>query len=139
MRKFVLSLAIIAGFFIAGDAYAAKKEKSDKDGGSIEYVQMNPLVLPIIDNDGLYQVLNLVVTIEVGGAGDADKVKAKKIRLNDAYIQNMYGMLNEYDAIRHGIIQVNVIKDRLNSITDDIMDGEVETELLLQLVEQRPL
>ena len=141
MRKAILLLAIIAGLSITNGsaANAAKSKKADKDGGSVEYVKMNPLVLPIIDNDGLYQILNLVVVIEVGGINDADKVKAKKIRLNDAYIQNMYGMLNEYEALKHGIIQVSVIKERLGYITDEVMEGEVETEVLLQVVEQRPL
>ncbi len=135
MRKIALLISVIAGFFVAGDAYAKEKES----GGASEYVKMDPLVLPILDNDGVYQILNLVIVIEVGGINDADKVKAKKIRLNDAYIQNMYGMLNEYDAIRHGIIQVGVIKDRLNIITSEMMGDDVHTEVLLQVVQQRPI
>ncbi len=41
----------------------------------------------------------MVVTIGVGGVSDADKVKAMKPRLNDAYIQDMYGMLNKHAAL----------------------------------------
>ncbi len=138
-KAFLILSVIISSFFITSDSYAAKKEKSDKGGQSVEYVKMDPLVLPIIDNDGVYQILNLVVVIEVDSISAADKVKEKKIRLNDAYIQNMYGMLNEYDAIRHGIVRVDVIKERLGAITDDVMEGEVDTEILLQVVEQRPI
>ncbi len=138
MRKAVLLLLVMFGVFVSGNSYA-KAKKSDSEGGSAEYVKMDPLVLPILNDDGVYQILNLVLVIEVGGINDADKVKAKKIRLNDAYIQNMYGMLNEYDAIRNGIIQVSVIKDRLGVITDEVMNGEVHTEILLQVVQQRPI
>ena len=120
MHRVILLLAIIAGFFINGSVHAKAKEKSS-DGGSTEYVKMDPLVLPIIDNDGLYQVLSLVVVIEVGGVMDADKVKAKKPRLKDAYIQDMYGILNKHAAMKDGIVQVHIIKERLNNITDYIM------------------
>ncbi len=137
MRKAILLLSLIAGIFAYADnAYAEKKEKSGKS--STEYVKMDPLILPVIDSDGVYQVLSMVVVIEVGGVMDADKVKAKKPRLKDAYIQDMYGILNEHAAMKDGIIQVNIIKERLNNITDHIM-GDVETEVLLQVVQQRPI
>ncbi len=138
MRKLILFLAIISSFIFASvtNVYASSSE--EKSSGSSEYVKMEPLMLPVIDNDGVYQVLSLVVVIEVGGVSDAEKVKAKKPKLKDAYIQDMYGVLNESAAIRNGILQVKMIKNRLNNITHEIM-GDVDTEVLLQVVQQRPI
>lgn len=133
-----LVLAVIAGFFIAGNAYASSSD-DESEGGDVEYVKLDPLILPIIDQDGVYQVLSLAVVIEVGGVSDADKVKAKQPRLKDAYIQDMYGILNENAALKGGVIQVNMIKKRLNSITDRVMGDEIDTEVLLQVVQQRPI
>ncbi len=139
MRIFTLLLSIIVCSFAAGSAYAAASSEKSA-GGTMEYVKLDPLILPILDNDGVYQILNLVVVIEVGGVMDADKVKAKKLRLKDAYIQDMYGTLNEHAAMKGGIVQVDIIKERLNEITDHVMeDDDVETEVLLQVVEQRPI
>lgn len=132
-----LVLAVVAGFFIAGNAYASSSE--EKSEGSVEYVKLDPLVLPIIDQDGVYQVLSLAVVIEVGGVNDADKIKAKAPRLKDAYIQDMYGILNENAALKGGVVQVNIIKKRLNYITHEVMGDDVETEVLLQVVQQRPI
>lgn len=132
-----LFLAVIAGFFIVGDAYASSEEASEE--GSVEYVKMDPLILPIIDQDGVYQVLSLVVVIEVDGVFNADKIKEKSPKLKDAYIQDMYGILNENAAMKGGVVQVNMIKKRLNKITDRIMGDDMETEVLLQVVQQRPI
>ena len=135
MRKLILLAAIIfMGFYAEHANASSESEKSEES----EYVKLDPLILPVIDEDGVYQVLSLVVFIEVDGITDADKVKAKKPKLKDAYIQDMYGALNESAAIRDGIIQVKIIKKRLNNITHDIM-GDVNTEVLLQVVQQRPI
>ncbi|PCJ99836.1 MAG: flagellar basal body-associated FliL family protein [Zetaproteobacteria bacterium] len=133
-----LILAVIAGFFISGDVYASSSEESS-DEGSVEYVEMDPLILPIIDQDGVYQVLSLVVIIEVEGVFNADKIKARSPRLKDAYIQDMYGILNENAALKNGVVQVKMLKKRLNKITDEIMGDEMDTEVLIQVIQQRPI
>ena len=133
-----LFLVVVAGFFIVGNAYASSSEEEPSEG-SVEYVKLDPLVLPIIDQDGVYQVLSLAVVIEVGGVSDAEKIKAKAPRLKDAYIQDMYGILNENAALKGGVVQVNIIKKRLNYITNEVMGDDVETEVLLQVVQQRPI
>ena len=139
MRIMILLFTIMAVLFSVDGAYAeASKKPEEGNNGAMEYVKLDPLILPIIDEDGVYQVLSMVVVIEVGGVMDADKVKAKKPRLKDAYIQDMYGVLNEHAAIKNGVVQVSIIKKRLNNITHNIM-GDVETEVLLQVVQQRPI
>lgn len=124
------------------EAEKAEKEKDDGHGekSGVEFVQLDPLILPIIDNEGVQQTVNLVVSLEVEGAGSADKVKKMQPRLKDAYIQDMYGSLNKNIALKDGVIQVGVIKDRLNKVTDKIMeDPDVVHDVLLQVVQQRPI
>ena len=120
-------------------AEAFKPDKGKKsEGGVSEYVKLAPLLLPIIDEDGIQQVVSMVVAIEVNG-GDADKIKKASPRLTDAYIQNMYGILNRHAALKDGIIQVNMIKARLNKVTTEVIGNEIEAEVLLQMVQQRPI
>lgn len=111
----------------------------EKEGGGKEYVEMKPLMLPVIDNYGVSQVVSLVISLEVDGVFDADKVKEMSPRLTDAYIQNMYGAMNESVGIKNGIIQVGIIKDRLNGVTSDVLGDEVHAEVLLQVVQQQPI
>ncbi|MCB1783373.1 MAG: flagellar basal body-associated FliL family protein [Alphaproteobacteria bacterium] len=124
-----------------GDEHVAKEE-SHGGGGHGEgasFVELDPLILPIIDNSGVTQVVSLVVAIEVGDASAADKVKTLSPRLKDAYIQDMYGVLNERAALKGGVIQVSAIKKRLNSITQKVLGEDVAQDVLLQVVQQRPI
>ena len=138
MRKlllFILSFVVMAGF--------SQQSKAGGGGeaveGSKEYVKIDPLVLPIIDSDGLQQNISMVVQIEVDGVNEAEKVKRLRPRLTDAYIQDMYGSLNKYAALQGGVVRVDVIKKRLNEVTSKILGEDLHGEVLLQVVHQRPI
>ena len=138
MRKYffvVMSLFILA-FPLTAEA-ASKKDKGGETGP--QYVQLDPLLLPIIDEDGVQQVVSMVVAIEVKNASKVDKVNSLKPKLTDAYIQNMYGILNRHAALKGGVIQVKMIKDKLNKITKDVVGKNVAKDVLLQVVQQRPI
>lgn len=117
------------------------QEKESEHGEvALEFVEIDPLVLPIIDNEGINQVVSIVVSLEVENATNAEKVKKMTPRLKDAYIQDMYGILNKNAALKDGVIQVGTIKERLNKVTDKVMgDKDVVHDVLLQVVQQRPI
>lgn len=120
---------------------AESEEKEGEHGEAVlEFVEIDPLVLPVIDNEGINQVVSIVVSLEVASAGDAEKVKKMTPRLKDAYIQDMYGILNKNAALKDGVVQVGIIKERLNKVTDKVMgDKDVVHDVLLQVVQQRPI
>jgi flagellar FliL protein len=118
-------------------------KKADKKGGhgagAAEFVELDPLVLPIIDNRGVTQTVSLVIALEVESQEKADEVKKLTPRLKDAYIQDMYGILNKHAALKGGVVQVGAIKERLSKITADVLGEEMVDEVLLQVVQQRPI
>lgn len=124
----------------------AKKEGGDHgggggghgEGGGVEFVKLDPLILPIIGGDGVTQVVSLVVAIEVSSAEDKDTVTKLVPRLQDAFIQQMYGELGNQASIKGGVIQVAVIKKRLNEITTKVLGSDIAKDVLLQVVQQRP-
>ena len=155
----VLLLAVLGGggagiyfyFFnvaeasISEDDKTKKTEKAKKEdhggehGEAAMFVELDPLILPIVDNDGVQQVVSIVVALEVSGPTDADKVKSLKPRLKDAYIQDLYGVLNKHEALKGGVVQVGAIKERLNMATRKVMGDDVVHDVLLQVVQQRPI
>ncbi len=138
MRHFLFFIAAFLAFtFSPVIGHAAEKEAADTGVG--EFVKLDPLMLPIVDEDGVQQVLSMVVAIEVDGVSNADKVKSMRPRLADAYIENMYGMLNKHSALKDGVLQVKMIKERLNEITHTIVGDEIEAKVLIQMVQQRPI
>lgn len=120
---------------------AAKKEDHGEEGKDkeVEFVELDPLILPIVDKEGVNQVVSLVIAIEVTGTASVDKVKKMSPRLKDAYIQDMYGVFNEHAALKGGVIQVGQIKKRLNVITEHVLGEGVSNDVLLQVVQQRPI
>lgn len=120
------------------EAKKAEGSGGHGEGGAVEYVKLDPLILPIIDNNGVTQVISLVVAIEVSSAEDKDTVTKLVPRITDAFIQDMYGELGKQAAMKGGVIQVSVIKERLNQITAKVLGSDIHTDVLLQVVQQRP-
>lgn len=125
----------------AGEAPAAKKGHGDKDKDSAHhaFIELSPLILPIVDENGVNQVVSLVVVIEVADEKAAETVKVLQPRLNDAYIRELYGVLNKHAAMRGGVLQVGMIKERLVGISGGVLGEDVVEDVLLQVVQQRPL
>lgn len=124
------------------EKHAKKDEKHDKKGSHnahAEFVELDPLILPIIDKNGVNQVVSLVLVLEVADSHSAGVVSTMEPRLKDAYIQDMYGMLNSHAALKGGVIQVAKIKSRLNKISSDVLGEDVVQDVLLQVVQQRPI
>lgn len=107
--------------------------------GHHEYVELDPLILPIIDGNGVSQVVSLVVTVEVGSAHDEETVKHYEPRLKDAYIQELYGVLNKRDTLKHGVVQVSMIKKRLQRVSNKVMGDDMISDVLIQVVQQREM
>lgn len=120
-----------------------KAEKQAKGGGhgeqSYQFVELDPLILPIIDKDGVTQVISLVIVLDLPNVGAAAEAKALSPRLKDAYIQDMYGVLNKHAALKGGVIQVDYIKQRLNKVSAEVLGKENVNGVLLQVVQQRPI
>ena len=150
----ILALVILGGggagayFFLlkpaeasVGDTADHTEAKEAKSGHSetATFVELNPLILPIVDEKGVSQVVNLVVSLEVNDPVEAEKVKHLAPRLTDAYIRDMYGVLSKKSAMTDGVLQVGMLKDRLNKVSTEVVGEGVINDVLLQVVQQRPM
>ena len=116
-----------------------KKKGGGHGGGGTEFVELDPLILPIIDSSGVTQTVSLVIALEVADKDKAEEVKKLTPRLKDAYIQDMYGVLNKHAALKGGVVQVAAVQCRLTKITTDVLGEDMVSEVLLQVVQQRPI
>ena len=121
----------------SGEVGEAMKAKTPSKPG--EFVELNPLILPIIDEYGVNQIVSLVITIEVADNAAADRVNLFKPRLTDAFLQDLYGTLNRHAALKGGVIRVDVLKKRLNKVSTKVVGEDVVQDVLLQVVQQRPI
>ena len=136
-----------AYFYFVNPAEASKSEEMDEYAGdekaeyakSFEFVELDPLILPIVDAKGVSQTVSLVVVLEVPNSAAKTKILDIEPRLKDAYIQDMYGVLNKHAALKGGVLQVDMLKSRLNKISQRIVGEDKINDVLLQVVQQRPI
>lgn len=115
---------------------AAKKAAQEGETPTLKFVQLNAMILPIIDDHGVNQTVSLVVAIEVADEVAEARVKLLAPRLQDAYIQDMYGMLNRQASMEGGVIQAAKLKARLNKVTAKVLGEGEFNDVLLQVVNQ---
>jgi flagellar FliL protein len=119
---------------------SAKKESADaKKSAKNEFVELSPLILPIIGSNGVTQTVSLVIVLEVSSSSKADMVRTLQPRLNDAFIQELYGVLNRHVSMNDGVLRVDLMKEKLYNISHKVMGEDVVEDVLLQVVQQRPI
>lgn len=122
-----------------GAHVAAKEVKKDSKPAHLAFVEMDPLILPIIDAQGINQLVSLVIVLQVHDEKQKAEVTAQIYRIKDAYIQDMYGSLNKNVAIKDGVLQVDILKQRLSAASNRVLGDDVVSDVLLQVVQQRQL
>jgi flagellar FliL protein len=125
----------------AGDeTKKAEKKGKDKHGeGHAAFVQIDPIILPVIDTNGASQVISLVIVIETTDEATKAEITSIIPRLKDAFIQDMYGVLSRDTLMRDGVLQVGALKDRLHRVSNHVLGEGKATGVLLQVVQQRPI
>lgn len=115
------------------------KEKPPEADNAVEFVQLEPMILPIIDDYGVTQTVSLVVTLEAPDKESAELVRKMAPRLKDAFIQDLYGVLSRKASMKGGVIEVAKLKERLKRMSHKVMGQEVVNDVLLQVVNQRKI
>jgi len=118
----------------------AKKIDPDAPHPEFEYLQLNPMILPIITAKGLTQQVSLIVSLEID-YGQKEKFSSYEPRLIDAYIQDLYGALGAGHALmQDNLVDVRKIKLRLSSVTEMVLGSNLKVhDVLLQVIQQRKL
>ena len=116
-----------------------KARLSEKEAKSLRFVEMEPIILPIIDSQGVSQVITLIVSLEVNSEDNEEYVTMLKPRLKDAYIHDMYGVLNQKASLEAGVIKVDQLKERLNNVANKVLGDKKVNNVLIQVVNQRPI
>lgn len=109
------------------------------DHENLQFVELDPLFLPVVDDSGASQMISLIIAIEVSDSKYAEEIEKIAPRLKDAFIQDLYGAMNSGNVLKDGIIQVPAIKGRLSKVSNRILGSQNHHEVLIQVIQQRPL
>jgi len=101
-----------------------------------DFVDIQPIVLPVIERDAVTRQVGIVVTLELTGGQRAGDVEPKRRQLTDAFIRELhaiYGWRSGSDRV----VDQELIKRRLLITADTVLGrGVVHAILIRQLLEQ---
>ncbi len=123
----------------AVDEAMAEAEKPAEKRPTFDFVELDPLVLPIVDKNGVSQVVSVMIAIDVPDEASKKSVEEMAPKLTSAFIQDLYGALNRHALTKGGALRVSYLKGRLNKVGAGILGEEQLNEVLLQVVQQRPI
>ena len=124
---------------LVSSAYAKSDDTAELKESEYEYMEMKPLLIPIINNRGLSQQINLVIFIEVP-TGTLEDAKLYQPRLTDAFIQDLYGVLGAgYGLVNGNVVDVRILKKRMMAVTKKVLGEDSVNDVLLQVVQQHRL
>jgi len=128
-------VAALLSFSISGTVKAA--DDNTKEGESaVQFIELSPLLLPVINKRGVTQMVSLVIAVEVDSQEKADKVNKYSPRLADAYLSDLYGVFSNKPP-KNGIIPIHYLKERLNKMSGKVLGDEVVDDVLVQVMQSR--
>jgi flagellar FliL protein len=122
----------------AGEAEHKKVVANDPEH-PLPVVELTPMIVPVIDREGISQTVSFIVSVQAVNELAADKVKYNEPRLKNAYLQEVYGILNRYAALKGGVLAVDTIKEHLNKASEKVLGENVVNDVVLEVVQQHPV
>jgi hypothetical protein len=122
-----------------------KKKKGGEDitGGRFEgdpiYVHIAPMVLPIINNDGVEQIVSLIISVHVKDLDTANALHKNMPRVTDSLLRHLYGGLDEGSLRKGKLVNVSKIKKKALEALSEIVSPESLLDVLVEGVAQRML
>lgn len=146
MRRFLRYIrvcVVICALLPALPSYPAVAAPSEKvtvspDDDGLEYVDMKPILVPVINRDGRTQNMSILISLGID-QGRKPFLERYQPRLANAYIQTLYGMFDSGEAVRPGgYVDAEKVQMRLMRVTEDMLhDNErVKVHTLLLKVMQ---
>jgi hypothetical protein len=102
-----------------------------------EYYTMPQFVVPVIEGNTVTRQITLLVTLETIGSDNREKLMAKRERLQDAFLRDMYGVLAVHRA--DGLGYGDALRRRLRLVGDKVVGAGVIENILVKTTYDRPL
>jgi flagellar protein FliL len=153
VKKFVLcrplafSLLLLLGVSLAASvAYAsghgeAKTESKGESKGSNSdlFVRLQPMVLPIVTENGAEQIVTLLIIIQVKDADVIRSLQEQMPRVQDAIFRVLYTGLSDGSLSRGNSVNLAKVKIRITNALGKLVDKKGIADILIQGVGQRAL
>jgi len=140
-RRTVLFAALASMTLGAMPAFAVDREKGLKPPpvpGVPDFVDLEPIVLPVIERNRVTRQIGIMLTLELVDGQPAQAIdEEKRLRLMDAFVRELH-LIYSARSTAERVVDENVLKQRLLRTADGVLGkGVVHAILVRRLVEQR--
>jgi hypothetical protein len=123
----------------------SKKDKGDSDitGGKFDgdpiYVHLQPLMLPVVSDQGAEQIITILIDVQVKSMGIADSMHTQMPRVKSAVFEALYGGLGD-GSLRVGqTVNLPKVKGKVAKALSRTIGPDKVDEVLIQAIAQRML
>ncbi|QJE72675.1 hypothetical protein HHL28_05790 [Aerophototrophica crusticola] len=149
MKKIILLLlALLVLVGAGGGAYFflfnkpegehAEEQAPKKPSGPPSYVTVGPMIVPVVGPTRVEQNVMIVLSLEVENDSKREQVSAQRPRLIDAYVQALYGGIEQGQVVDGQILNIPHVKQKLVEATEKVLGPGMVQDVLIQSVSQRP-
>ena len=131
-----------------GEEEGGKKgAKDDKDGvitggrfkGDLIYVHIQPMVVPVINENGAEQIVTMIIDLQVKNFDAADTMHSNMPRVQDAILRTLYGGLGQGTLKKGHLVNIAKIKAKIHTAVELALGQDLVDDVLIQGVAQRML
>jgi hypothetical protein len=136
----LILLALLGGGGFAGWTYGKpvwermQAEKAKAESAPL-FVSMEPLVVPVIENNAVTHHLTVSISLEVAGLAADAKLRNAFPRVIDAFTTELYGLMS-LRFVREGGVEMPLVKQRLLLAGERELGPGVVTDVLIRGVER---
>ncbi|MGB9153969.1 MAG: hypothetical protein WCD70_12890, partial [Alphaproteobacteria bacterium] len=152
MRK-ASPLLLVASLFVfavmqmamPSHAFAEEEAKPKKGGDDVSggrfagdpiYVHISPLVLPVIADDGVEQLVTIILDVQVKDFDTADDMHSNMPRVMDSLMRALYGGLGAGTLRQGKLANVNKVKTKAIEAVGEVVGSDKVIDVLVQGVSQ---
>jgi flagellar FliL protein len=132
-----------AGWFLFANQGEKHEEKVEAPppapSGPPVFVNVGPLTVPVLGAERIDQFVTLMVALELTDLTSAENVRAQAPRLTDAFLTTVYGAIASGKAMTGGVLDVAQVKLKLNDACVKVLGKGMVRDVLIQIVNQRPM
>lgn len=115
-----------------------KEEVIPFDQLPVKYLDMDPLLIPLIQEGGVAAVVQMTLKLETRGEENAAELARQMPRLKDALFRDMYGFLPRLLKDREEL-DVYILKKRLMlTAAQTVRPGKIVSDILIQSLTDQP-
>ena len=138
--QWVLGGALLVGVLLGRPCPGIATENGQATGEGAAgpvFVQMQPIVLPIVQGDRVTRTAGVVLSLElVKGKTEAD-LEPKRVKLRDAFITTLYAYMDQHSEEPRAI-DAEAVKRRLEQTSERVLGPGVVRQVLIQQAFERP-